>query len=1822
MATPSHRQSRRMYSWWWDSHISPKNSKWLQENLTDMDAKVKAMIKLIEEDADSFARRAEMYYKKRPELMKLVEEFYRAYRALAERYDNATGVLQQAHRTMAEAFPNQVPMVLGDDSPASSASETDPHTPEMSTPRHSFFDPDDLQSDALGQSSSHFHAVKRNGAFSEESDSVPNRKGLKQFNDLFGSVHNAKSGEGRVRKGLSFNEAEEKERSIESKENHVTRDRAVFESEVVGKFEKEIQTLKETLAKLEAEKEAGLSQYQQSLERLSKLESDVSCAQEDSIGLNERANKAEGEVQSLKEAITKLEAEKEVSLLQYQQCLERIANLENVISQAKEDAGELNERAHKAETEAQAVKQDLTTLETEKDAALDQYIHSLEMISTLENKLLLAEEDARKLSERADKAEREVENLKQSLAKLTEEKEAIALQYERCLETISSLELKISCAEEEVQRLNGEIDCGVAKLKGAEEQCLLLERSNQSLHSELESLVLKTGAQSEELTEKQKELGRLWTCIQEERFRFVEAETAFQTLQHLHSQTQEELRSMASELQNRAQLLRDIETHNQSLRDEVLKIKEENKSLSELNLSSAMSIKDMQNEIFNLMESKGKLEEEVELRVDQRNALQQEIYCRKEELNELNKKHQAILDQVEEVGFSPDCFKSSVKELQDENSNLKETCEREISEKVALLVKLEIMQQLLEKNAILEKSLSDLRAELGGARGKINALEESFHSLLEEKSTLVAEKATLITQLQVTTENLEKLSEKNTFLENSLSDAHYELEGLKIRSKSLEDSCQLLENEKSGLMDEKDTLFSQVEITRKRFEDLEKGYREVEEKYSALEKEKESTLHEVEELRVSLDVQKQEYASLTKMSETKLAGMENQICFLQEEGHRRRREFEEELDKSMKHQLQIFILQRCVQDLEEKSRSLLTEFHKLLDASKLSEQLISELEHKNLEQQVEVKSLSDQSSRFRMGMYELLKAFDIDLGHGCEEKIGQDQTYLNHMLSKLEDTKGSLCEVHDENQKLAVEISVLVTMLGHLRLEANAVEMERNILDQELHIKNEQFSVLQIEANKLLEMNEELQSKVREKDQKEEVLTGEIENLHGKFMDMQGACQILQTENSKVLEEKSFLTKRFLDLEEKECTLREENFSIVGEMLSLSTLCLIFKNIINEKSVELKVLNEDLDKLQGVNGALEDKLRMTGGKLEEVQLENLHLKEELKISEDALRTVASVSEQLNHEIANGKDLLSQKEIELSEAEHKLTATENEKSELQKTVEDLKRENDEVKMVRDDQEKQILKLSEDNDHLSKENGYLNEANRELEFELHHLHEEHEKTRSREESLFYEVQKGNNEINLWESEATTFFGDLQISALFQALFEEKVHQLTEACKSLEGETTSKNMDIEKMKERISTLEGENGGLKTQLAAYVPAINGLKDCILSLENHTCLHRKLQQSNNDGLKDAELANHSADQKMPDEFSELQDLQTRIKAVEKAVIEVESFVTQENINANTKLEAAMRQIEELKFKGGSNQENVRPTSEISELENGLLTKDIMFDQISECSSYGISRRECANANSHMLEFWDIADLDGFIDLTVGKGKKIVTALTEKGIPVEVVKKQRSRYPNSEILTEKELGVDKLQISRTFSESRRELNKNKVLERLNSDIQKLTNLQITVQDLKRKVEISEKEKKSKAFDDSDTLKLQLEEAEEAILKLFDLNSKLMKSIEDRSFAVDGKPAMDSEESGSISNRRRKISDHARKVSEKIGRLQLEVQKIQFVLLKLDDENEKESKGKMVLTDSKRRVLLSDYLYGGGVRTGHRRKKGAFCACVRPPTRGD
>lgn len=98
----------------------------------DMEEKVQIVLKLIDEDGDSFARRAEMYYKKRPELIHYVEESYRAYRALAERYDHISKELQNANNTIASVCPDQVLFLDDDDDEASSGTPKTPKTPRPS----------------------------------------------------------------------------------------------------------------------------------------------------------------------------------------------------------------------------------------------------------------------------------------------------------------------------------------------------------------------------------------------------------------------------------------------------------------------------------------------------------------------------------------------------------------------------------------------------------------------------------------------------------------------------------------------------------------------------------------------------------------------------------------------------------------------------------------------------------------------------------------------------------------------------------------------------------------------------------------------------------------------------------------------------------------------------------------------------------------------------------------------------------------------------------------------------------------------------------------------------------------------------------------------------------------------------------------------------------------------------------------------------------------------------------------------------------------------------------------------------------------------------------------------------------------------------------------------------------------------------------------------------------------------------------------------------------------------------------------------------------
>ncbi|CAF2052250.1 protein NETWORKED 1D [Brassica rapa] len=1547
MAAVANFNTKR-YSWWWDSH-NPKNSKWLQDNLTDMDSKVKQMIKVIEEDADSFARRAEMYYKKRPELMKLVEEFYRAYRALAERYDHATGALRHAQQTMAEAFPNQDhTMMFGEESLAgSSAEEFDPQTPESYPPIRAPVYPSELQKDA----SSHLSTVKRNIAFMEDPQAVYNGKGLK-----IGKARSAK---------------------------------VVSESERASKAEAEVVALKEALAKVQAEKEANLAQFDQSLERLANLESEVSRAQEDSRGFNERATRAESEVETLRETLRKLEVEKGDSFLQYQQCLRNIADLEERISLAEKEAGE-------AEAEILSLKQRLARSETEKEAALVQYRQCLEAISNLEERLRKAEEDARLINQRAEDADGEVESLKEKVSKLTEENEAYELQYQQCLETIADLKLKLFHAQEETQRLS-------AKLKAAEEKCVVLERSNQDLHSEVDGLLEKLGDQSHELTEKQEEMGKLWTTVQEEHLRFVEAETAFQTLQQLHSQSQEELSALALELQKRSQILKDMEARNNGLQEEVQEAKEENKCLSELNLSSAASIKILQEEVSRLRGEIKELEGEVELRVDQRNALQQEIYCLKEELSQIGKKHQS---------------------LQEENSKLKEVKEKESIEKTALLEKLELMVQ---KNLVLENSISDLSCELETIRGKLKTLEEAF---AEEKDMLVS-------RLESATENSKKLSEENRLLENSLSDANAELEELKSNLKRLEDSCHLLSDDKSSLVSERESLLSQMEIMRKDIEELEKEQAELKVKVLELATERECSLQKIEELGVCLDAKDRDYASFVKLSESQMNGMKSKIHHLKDENQRKEREYHDA-------HVEIIVLQKCLQEWPEKSSSLVAENQKIKEACQLLEKLVSELEQENIGKQVQIESSINCIKILRAWIFQVLMKLEvIPCIDSCDEN-SQDQKNMHDILDRLDAMQTML----HENQQSAIENIVLVEFLRQLKLEAVGISAGKKLLEKELESYRHQLSLSQ-------DMNGELTTKVNQGVDREEALKVETEDLRRQVND---------------------LSKSTMQLEEEKRELEDDISLLLSESIYQSSLILLLEDVVLEKlSVAVK-LNEDMEMLSFVKSKLEEGVSEVGDKLKSTETENLQLK--------------GLLEKTDAEVANVRDQLVQKEKELLETMLLISTVQNEKSELSKAVEGLECKYKEAKATEED--KDIL---------------------------------------------------------WESRASTLFGDLQMSVVRETLLEGLVRELEEAYKSLGERSTLKDVEVEQLKGRVNNLEEANKGQRDLMSKYSQAIILLKESLESLESHIDMPHEFE---NGPAKDtASMVDNN------EGFLELQEMCLRINAIEEAVTE----------------KLAVQELKTASRSGSLRRQN----NEIYSEESEMITKDIVLDQVSDCSSYGISKRDIVKTeDDHSLE----------------------------------VKPQNHQKGKS--MSEESLVVDKLEVSDRFTDPNREVNKRKVLERLDSDLQKLSNLHIAVEDLKSKVEREEKGK-----EEYETVKGQISEAEEALEKLLSINKKLVTKVVSGFEVSDGsKSSMDLDVDEN--SRRRRISEQARRGSEKIGRLQLEIQRLQFLLLKLEGEREDRVKAKVA--DSKTRTLLKDYIYGGvrGERRKRIKKRFAFCGCVQQP----
>lgn len=370
----------------------------------------------------------------------------------------------------------------------------------------------------------------------------------------------------------------------------------------------------------------------------------------------------------------------------------------------------------------------------------------------------------------------------------------------------------------------------------------------------------------------------------------------------------------------------------------------------------------------------------------------------------------------------------------------------------------------------------------------------------------------------------------------------------------------------------------------------------------------------------------------------------------------------------------------------------------------------------------------------------------------------------------------------------------------------------------------------------------------------------------------------------------------------------------------------------------------------------------------------------------------------------------------------------------------------------------------------------------------------------------------------------------------------------------------------------------------------------------------------------------------------DLQQLRTRIKAVEKVVVEqmkkpgMKSKAGQNTTRCEIEVLKSQHSLDREKYKRrerkgskGSrdeymdsvNSQKTKPKS--CEIRSGTMMKDIPLDHVSDGSPQKNRRRGTTGSyriDDQMLELWETAAGCSPIRTVRGSKKQVHDPREGNAIYNQLSTEWKNKHPPTDVEVEKELGVDKLELPMTVSEPNQEINNKRILERLTSDAEKLMSIQVTVDNLRRRLETNRKGRKSKNVD-FDTVKEQLQEVEETVVQLVNLNSQLMKNTEEGSFSN----ANASSEMKAVSNVwHRRVVEQARKGSEKIGRLQTEVQKIQYVLLKLEDE--KKNKARSRFSKSRTGIVLKDFIYIGRRDSEKRKKKAHLCGCFRPSSSGN
>uniref|UniRef100_A0A453IU18 NAB domain-containing protein n=1 Tax=Aegilops tauschii subsp. strangulata TaxID=200361 RepID=A0A453IU18_AEGTS len=1432
-----HDSNNTRYSWLWVSHISPKNSKWLQENLTDMDMMVKAMIKLINEDADSFARRAEMYYKKRPELMKHVEEFYRAYRALAERYDQATGALRQAHRTISEEFPNQMPS-MSEDSPSSSQ-EGEPRTPEMMTPLRAPFEPDDLHRDALGVSPPLF-TVKRNGTHPDEIGSLSSRKGLKQFTDLFescDSAHRLNFSDGKVRKGLSFESPDAKVKQdasddIMNLQNEISKllaesqnlkQQVSSESQRANNAENECQSLKDTISCLISEKDKALVQYSESTKRLSALETELSKAHNELKKLSDHMDREVQNVNSAESCNNTMQSELET-------LGQKIMMQQQELAQNRKD---LVDSKSEFESEIHSLRSTVTQINTEKDVALLQHQQCIEEVSDLESKLLKSQSEQEKIELKVQLLVQELEQKREEAGAIHTRLQDEHFNYMQKEAALLSMEDLHSQSQEEVKRLAQDLEYSNKKLSDLEAQLLFAQ-------SETEKIANKAQILERELVCKTEEVSILQSSLHKEGQKCMLAETTLLRVENLHLQSQEEAKTLAQNLETLSEKLSEAENDrlnlqniSQELKNTILEMDSEKNAMLVQQQQSLERLSYLEAHIFDVQSDLDKNKEKVHL-------LEQELKHHKEVVDGLH-------NNLEEEGHKRMHAEAELRVV----ANLHSESQEEVGKLVMDLQKLnDELSEVQDSNLIVEDLLCELMNTISVLNTEKDAALLQLQLSLERVTDLKSEVSETQLEAEKTEEKLQVLeqefAQKNVmvdFLQSSLQD-----EGKKrVEAETL---LMSKENQYFQSQDEVNRLALENETLNRKLNEMENLSFKLKNTILLLNSEKDATLLQHKQYLVKIS----DLESKFSVVQVELVNAEQEVQMLDKELEQKKEEFDslqtslkDEAQKNAEGETALLTITNLYSSSQVEVNRLVLEINKLNRKLDEVENVSSELKNTILLLNTEKDTalLQHKQSLVRVSDLESqLSEMQAEV-ENSEQKL---QMLDDELEQKKEEVNSLQTSLKDEARKHAEGEAALLTMTNlysNSQEEVNRLAIEINKLNRKL---NEVENVSSKLKNTILLLNTE----------KDTTLLQHKQSLV-RVSDLESKLSQVQTELENTEQKGQVLDKELKQKREEVDTLQtswknEARKNAEGEaaLLTITNLYSNSQEEVNRLALEINKLNRKLNEVENISSELKNTILLLNTEKEAALLQHKQslarvsdLESELSEVQAELENSEQKGQMLDKELKQKREEVDTLQTKLEDEAHKHIEVEasllmmtNMHSQSQEEVSGLvlkiERLNDklnEMESSKLDLESMISKHAEDN-------SILGEQNLSSELTISGLHDELDMLKEMKVNLENEVGLHIGDKEILQSQLTHQKKETEILEKQYCSLEHEMEAVNRSAAALQQLLEEKTCEMEKLSDECLILKKSFSNAIVETEALKEIIKELEASQSSLKYDVCLH------------------------------------------------------------------------------------------------------------------------------------------------------------------------------------------------------------------------------------------------------------------------------------------------------------------------------------------------------------------------------------------------